>query len=234
VIVHLAAPCRCVPVTSNVRSQDTRMRSAFRNHSSQSGRTAGLPFWRLRAILFASLLANGCQDGPHTAGAAGANPPRASSATETQAPRGLILTAPNTADPAQEALIRWHRALVEADFDAYSEVDFHAVGESVKARRWFFDAIRPGVPPVIQVSEGTDSVARSLIAAGMPPDPIGMRTFMIVGCVSRLGGANAVRKNAVVTVRKLDGKWKVGGASFGPTNEYTNGPCPLQVGSRPP
>jgi len=140
--------------------------------------------------------------------------------------RGLDLVRLDPADPAQEALIRWHRALVDDDFAAYAETDFHAVGASEKLRRLVFDTIRPGMPNEILVNDGTGSFD-ALMPAKDGDTLAGVRLLTLVGCVLVPGSAMEERRTAVVHVRELDGLWKVGGASFGPPNQYTEGLCPM-------
>lgn len=163
---------------------------------------------RLQWALLVCLFAGGCQ----------------SESAETVVP--LALGAPDAADPAQAALIQWHRALVDGDFAAYAEVDFHAVGATEAERRWFFDTIRPSVPEQILVSDGTGNFDE-LVPAADRALVEKLRVFTLVGCSAQSGNSNESRSVAVVDIREQDGKWKVGGSSFGPPNEYTEGPCPM-------
>lgn len=144
-------------------------------------------------------------------------------------PEPLPLEPLDPSDPAQAAVIQWHRALVERDFAAYAEVDFHAVDATEASRRMWFGALADsGIPRQIAVNDGTGkfdevsgipSADRKLLAA--------LRLFTVVGCASPGDGNPEVRRVAAISVREVAGQWRVGGASFRPPNAYTEGPCPL-------
>lgn len=144
-------------------------------------------------------------------------------------PEPLHLAPLDPSDPAQVAVIQWHQALVERDFAAYAAVDFHAVDATEASRRMWFDALADsGIPRQIAVNDGTgkfDDVSgipaadRKLLAA--------LRLFTVVGCASPGDGNPDVRRVADISVREVSGQWRVGGASFGTPNAYTEGPCPL-------
>lgn len=175
----------------------------------------------LRGLLLGALLTVGCGK---DSGSAGEIVHRVD-----EAPEPLRLVPLDSDDPAQAALIQWHQALVDGDFAAYAEVDFHAVDATEESRRMWFDAlVESRIPQKISVNDGTGkfdevggipSADRKLLAA--------LRLFTVVGCDSPGNGAPEVRRVAAISVREVAGQWRVGGASFGPPNAYTEGPCPL-------
>jgi hypothetical protein len=144
-------------------------------------------------------------------------------------PAPLHLAPLDPSDPAQAAVIQWHRALVERDFAAYAEVDIHPVDATEASRRMWFETLADsGIPRQIAVNDGTgrfDDVSgipaadRKLLAA--------LRLFTVVGCASPGDGNPEVRRVAEISVREVAGQWRVGGASFGPPNAYSDGTCPL-------
>jgi hypothetical protein len=144
-----------------------------------------------------------------------------SKAEETPAGANAVqkvsLRALDPSDPAQAAIIRWHKSLLANDYQEFSDVEFRTPQVSDKMIRILFDGIRKrGVPPTILSSEGPESFA-----------PAGVKIYGLVGCMRNSEDSGAFRLMSVVNVRNVGGQSKVGGASFGtPSKEY-DGPCPM-------
>ena len=151
-------------------------------------------------------------------------------------PRQQAKLAPLDAnDPAQAAVVQWHRALVDNNFAAYMGVEVQPAGPiDIEMNRLWFDSLRPGVPAVVFVSDETDAFD-GLLPAEDAARLKGLRSFMLVGCAASRTN-EAFRRIALVSARSIGGHWFVYGGSFGPANEGFAGECPVVPGgaSNPP
>src|SRR5690242_11054130 len=69
------------------------------------------------------------------------------------------MKALNPADPAQAAIIQWHRSLLINDYPTFSRVEFHTAQVSDSMIRVLFDGIlKFGVPRTIMISEADKKI----------------------------------------------------------------------------
>lgn len=140
----------------------------------------------------------------------------------------LALSSLDPSDPAQLAVIQWHRALVTSDFATFSAVQVRGTDDNDEMRELAFDVFQQGAPQTIAVHDGTQDLEKLY----EPSDKSwkGSRLFALVGCINGANDGRRVRVMSVVSVRKVLGEWKVYGGSFGAPSTPFAGGCPIRSG----
>jgi hypothetical protein len=139
----------------------------------------------------------------------------------------LVIKAMDPSDPAQAAIIQWHQSLITNDFEKYSQVAVRGPDEGDALTKLVFDRMRQGIPPTVLSYDGTGDFDK-LVPEADRAILQDLRTFSLVGCLPLAGEGGEVRAQAVVSARKIMGKWKVFGGSFGrPATQFAGG-CPIK------
>jgi len=117
--------------------------------------------------------------------------------------------------------MQWHRALVANDFPAFVQIAFHTPKVSEEMIKVGFDGMRSiGMPQEVLIAKAPEKIS-SL-------GPAGLRVYMLVGCMKLPEADGEVRLASAVWARIANGKWKVGGSSFGTAPPEFSGACPLK------
>jgi len=137
----------------------------------------------------------------------------------------FTLLALNPAIPSHVAVMRWHHALLSSDFDTWfalqPPIAPHPNMRPISPGMWrmIFDQARKNVPSKLFITAAPDSIG-----------PNGAADFVVVGCTRLAGDSRDIRLVAGVTLRKIEGQWKVFGSAFGPPWTNKVRVCPVVPG----
>ena len=105
---------------------------------------------------------------------------------------------PDTSDPAVAAFVAWHAALVKGEFAVYRDLTPVLPNVTNDLLKQMFEQMRLTAPKAVKITAPKLSQGGSV-------------EFHSIGC----NGSRPVV--SVVTVRKIDQTWRVGGSGWGPS-----------------